>query len=147
MNLQLGAEVTLSRTRVSDVFDLGVFAASLDTRATFRDLTVRMVTAPPCPSGEDCGVDIGGVGVGSYARAAVSVERIAIEGATLCGLHVAEGGELDVTGGYIRDNRIGACVQVDGYDLGRIDSPRYEDNVTNLEVTSLPVPSSDVELD
>jgi hypothetical protein len=147
LNLQLGAEVTLSRTRVEDAYDLGVFAAATGTTAGFTDLTLSRVTAPPCPSGEDCGVDIGGLGVGVYQNAAVTVDRIDLSGATLCGLHIAEAGELDVMDGRITGNRIGACIQVDGYDLSRIESPAYEDNVTNLESTSLPVPTSDVGLE
>jgi hypothetical protein len=147
LNLQLGAEVVLARTRVEDAFDLGVFAAAPDTVASFTDLTITRVTAPRCPAGEDCGVDIGGLGVGVYQNAEASIERIDLNGATLCGLHVAEAGELDVAGGRITGNHIGACIQVDGYDLSRIESPAYEDNVTNLEATSLPVPGSDINLD
>ena len=46
---------------------------------------------------------------------------------------------LDLAEGVISGAAIGACVQSDGYDLGRL-SVEYRDNGTNLDTTELPVP-------
>jgi hypothetical protein len=49
--------------------------------------------------------------------------------------------QLDLQEGTVSGSAIGACVQIDGYDVGRLSNAvRYEDNDTNLESTSLPVP-------
>ena len=41
----------------------------------------------------------------------------------------------------MRENLIGACIQIDGFDLSRImRNVAYTDNESNLEATTLPVP-------
>ena len=55
---------------------------------------------------------------------------------------VAYDGGLDLMSGEIRESTIGACVQVDDYDFSRLTTDvLYVDNGTNLETTSLPIPS------
>ncbi len=147
MNLQFAAQVTLARTRITDAFDLGLFAGGTGTTAHLSDLTIRRITAPRCPSGETCDGQIGGIGLGAYEGAVVEVDGIDQGDAALCGLHVADAAQLDIHGGWIRNNLIGACIQIDGYDVSRVGTPQYVDNETNLEATSLPVPSVDVGLD
>ena len=67
---------------------------------------------------------------------------------TTCGVLVAAPPELagtaslDLSEGTVSSAEIGACVQVEGYDLGRLTSGvAYTDNLANLESTSLPVPA------
>ena len=139
-SIQFGASANLVRVRADDTFDLGLFAGGDGTDVVAEDLTVRRITAPLCPTGESCSVDPGGIGVGVYEGARCNVTRIDVSEASLCGVHVAARGELDLAGGHIRDSAIGACVQIDGYDISRLDSVRFEGNVIPLEATSLPVP-------
>jgi len=43
--------------------------------------------------------------------------------------------------GEITENPIGVCLQVDGYDLGRVsDEVSFRDNEVDLQATTLPVP-------
>jgi hypothetical protein len=64
-----------------------------------------------------------------------------IEGAPLCALQVAEGGSLDVESGEIRENAIGACLQIEGYDVSRVtDGVIYQDNETHIDAIGGPVP-------
>ena len=45
--------------------------------------------------------------------------------------------------GDVFGSAIGACVQVDGYDVDRLTNDvRYFDNETNLQATTLPVPEA-----
>ncbi len=49
---------------------------------------------------------------------------------------------MDLRAGLVSECAIGACVQVDDYDLGRLtEDVEYRDNETNLDVTRLPIPS------
>jgi hypothetical protein len=69
--------------------------------------------------------------------------------ASLCGVQLAgEGASVDLTEGEVNDCGVGACIQVTGYDLGRLSqSVRYRGNGTALEITELPVPQAAVDSD
>ena len=61
----------------------------------------------------------------------------------LCGVQIAEGGSVDLTRGEIRGASVGACVQVDGYDVSRLtDDVSYVDTDTSIQTTSHYVPES-----
>ena len=86
--------------------------------------------------------------------AAIGLDDFRVRGAETCGVFVspdptlAEVGpvasappSVDLRNGVVEQSAIGACVQVDGYDLSRLNQGvEYRDNGTNLETTSLPVP-------
>jgi len=79
--------------------------------------------------------------------ASVHLTGFAIRSPATCGLFIAHSGEtapaLDVEGGVVEGAAIGACVQVDGYDLGRLTRDVvYRDNGVNLDSTTLPVPGA-----
>jgi hypothetical protein len=109
------------------------------------------------PPADDCigGISLekgsGGSGVVSDNRASVDVAGFNsvsgsavpfdIGGCALCGIYLMRNGEMDVRVGQIEHNAIGACVQVDGYDLNRLsDRVVYHDNDTSLSATMLPIP-------
>ena len=78
---------------------------------------------------------------------AVRLTRFEVRDAATCGLFVAMDPvapgtpSLDVASGVVERSEIGACVQVDGYDLGRLmRDVVYRENGTNLDSTMLPVP-------
>jgi hypothetical protein len=54
---------------------------------------------------------------------------------------VAEGGELTLQDGTVRDGLIGACVESGEFDTARIgQNVRYANNERNLDARTLPVP-------
>ena len=69
-----------------------------------------------------------------------------VRDAALCGVFVSRtllGGPptMDLSRGVVSGATIGACIQVDGFDLAPVsDDVLYLDNGTNLDITMLPVP-------
>lgn len=63
-------------------------------------------------------------------------------------MQVALDGQLDLAQGEVRESPYGACVQVPGYRLSRLNATvRYEENGADVLPTSFPVPlASDLEL-
>jgi len=75
-----------------------------------------------------------------------SIRRFALERGVECGVLVAHGSGLDLAEGVIASFELGACVQVEGYDVGRLsDRVEFRDNETNLDATDLPVPAPHTE--
>jgi hypothetical protein len=110
------ADVAVSHLRVEDTLPHGC----------------AMTTCPEYPAGH-------GVTVRSDATAIIS--DFVLTRSSLCGVMLAEGGELDLVDGRISEAAIGACVQVDGYDTSRLtEGVDYVDNGINLQATMLPVP-------
>lgn len=80
----------------------------------------------------------GGLGVGSFRGGSIDLEHFAVEDSALCGVQVAAG--VDLSLGEIRDTPIGACVQVDGYDVSRLtDRVSYVNCGQNFEARSYDV--------
>jgi hypothetical protein len=106
-------------------------------RLRFRD-RLRLRLRRDCPEA--------GFGLGAYNGGRIDANRFRIAGSNACGVHLALDGEVDLHQGEVRDNPIGVCLQIDGYDSMRLeDDVAYEGNDTNLTATTLPVPEpSDV---
>jgi hypothetical protein len=137
MGAQHGGQIDGRRVSIEGVTYAGV--AALDGSAVaLEDVLVERVTVG-CGSAE-C-VDSIGFGFG-IVSSSVSLERFEITGAETCGVFLAmDGTALDLSSGTISSSAIGACVQVDAYDIERLaDGVRFLDNGTNLDTTSLPVP-------
>ena len=133
-----GGSSTLARARFEDSFEIAidVRGAALD----LRDVVVLRAQERPCAV-DVCRDAPGGVGLGAYFDATVRAENLVIDGADLCGVQLAFDATIDLVGGVIRGATVGACVQVDGYDVRRVASGvRYEDNGTNVETTTHAVP-------
>jgi hypothetical protein len=133
------ARISGTRVAISDVSAMGIVALAYGN-GRFEDIAISRIDSP-C-SGDDCLYRPGGYGVATTA--VLRLTRFLIDDAALCGVLVAAGDgptELDLIDGVIRGSPIGACVQVPGYALERLtDAVSYEDNATNLDATSLPVP-------
>jgi hypothetical protein len=140
ISVQAGATVRVARTVVERSRDLGLAAFDPGTELTATDLVIRDTREREC---ESCpGLPVG-LGVSVIDPARVTISRFAISEAATCGVFLSHDAELDLSGGIVSRSPLGACVQVDGYDLARLtDDVRYEDNGANLEATTLPVPSS-----
>lgn len=90
-----------------------------------------------------------GLGIGLGAReGAIVATRFRVSDNALCGVQVTGLGVLDLHEGEISRNPIGANVQVDSFDLSRIeDDVRYLDNERNLDSSVLAVPDVVDDLD
>ncbi|RLB50196.1 MAG: hypothetical protein DRJ42_19390 [Deltaproteobacteria bacterium] len=138
---QATGTITGERVVVDGAYELGLFAIAGGT-ITMSDLAIQRVERSQSDDPSR---------VTGYALAAISatvdVTGFEVSDSTTCGLFVAAGtstGELtslDVRSGIVERSVIGACIQVDGYDLSRLmRDVEYRDNELNLDVTMLPVP-------
>ncbi len=141
---QDGARIEGTRLAVDRSVEVGV-AAFTGASVGLRDVSVRGVTIADCAP-TSCPGSAYGYGVGAYA-ASLSLTRFEITDAAVCGAMASpmtgrtEATSLDLTAGLVAASEIGACVQVDGYDLGRLTNDvEYRDNAKNLDTTTLPVP-------
>ncbi|MCB9617927.1 MAG: hypothetical protein H6724_00590 [Sandaracinus sp.] len=131
---------TLERALVEDTFEVAIDVRGGDL--TLADVTIRRARERPCAV-DTCPEAPGGIGLGAYFDATVRAENLVVDGADLCGVQLAFDGAIDLIGGTIRGATVGACVQVDGYDVRRLaGGVRYEDNGTNVETTSHAVPEA-----
>lgn len=137
------AALTLEHVRVRGVIETGILSYGqgvAGTTLTMNDVRVEDLHERACAA-TTCAAEGGGTAVTALAGGAIHATAIEIDGAPLCGLQVAENGALDVTSGVVSRSAIGACVQVDGYDLHRIlDAVSFVDDERNLDTTSVYVP-------
>jgi len=140
IHVQHAAAVTGERILVQNAVGLGVSAMGVGASAALTDVTIEGVRQSPYAD-----LPLG------FAAAALSgsltLERFRISDAATCGLIVSPaigltaGGQIDLSSGIVEGAAIGACVQVEDYDLARLRGDVvYRDNETNLDTTSLPVP-------
>ena len=103
-------------------------------------MTVSGIAERACAA-SSCATEAGGTGVSALAGAAIVGQGLAVTGAPLCGVQVYDRASLDLSGGTIEQSAIGACVQIDGYDLARVVAGvEYRDNERNVESSSVYVP-------
>ncbi|MBI2898511.1 MAG: hypothetical protein HYY06_33475 [Deltaproteobacteria bacterium] len=135
-----GASAELERTRMLDNRGYALRAFGADTIVTAVDLTVERTAQQACAV-DTCTSVGGGLGISSEGGARLDVRRFRSSENALVGVLVASGSELDLHEGIVSGNRIGANVQVDGYDFGRLqDSVIYVDNGVNRDTTQFHVP-------
>jgi len=138
IDVSYGASVTLVGGLIERQKDYAVAAWAPGTRLLLEDVEILDTLARGC---EDEGCRAAVAAVGSYISASVTMRRFRIAGSPFCGVHVAEGGEMDLSEGQVEGCAIGACVVRDQYDLDRLTSDvAYSDNGTNLDSTTPPVP-------
>jgi len=136
-SVQYDGDIEASRLRLATSCEVGLFVGA----ATFRgsDVEIEHVSRAACDGGER----MYGYGAAVF-DATATLERFAIRQAETCGLFVVNvraDAALDVRHGVVEGSAIGACVQVEGYDLDRLtEDVLYRDNDANLEATMLPVP-------
>jgi len=114
----------------------------LDASATLEDVVVEG-TGPRACAETTCAGFGAGHGVGGYfPGTSIQMSRFSLRDSTVCGVHIAEGTEMDISDGAIVGHAIGACLQVDGYDPDRLTDRVFYDNAVNLQTTDLPVPAT-----
>jgi hypothetical protein len=132
------AVVDVVRARFEANRDLSVSAFMPGALLRLEDVEVRNTLPRDCVP---AGCTPNGSDVGAFMAAAIQANRFLVAGASLCGVMVARDGQLDLRDGVVTGNPIGACVQIDGYDLGRLQGGvDYVDNDSDLQATMLPVP-------
>ncbi len=136
LSVEWGASADLARIVVERNREVGVLAINPGSNVIMTDIVIR-----------DTGVRSGdnrfGYGVASIMGAA-QMTRFSVSTSNLCGFFISDDGQLDVSDGEVVSNDIGACIQVDGYDLNRLmRDVQYRDNSTTLQATGLPVPDAD----
>jgi hypothetical protein len=140
MSVQGAAMAELDRVLVERNRDIGVFTMDAGTTVKLSDTVVRD-TLPRLCAATTCAEAPSGTGVVSLASASLSLSRFLLQGAHLCGVHVARDGEVDLVDGEVRENPIGVCLQVGGYDEDRLTrGVAFIDNDVNIQATTLPLP-------
>lgn len=119
--------------------EVGVAAFDIGTMLTLENTVVRDTTAAGC--GDTCGR--GGVGAGSYHGAALRLERFLVARGARCGVHFAEGGEVDLSFGQVRESRVGVCIEAPGYDLARLFAGvEFIENAADFDEMAVPLPQT-----
>ena len=142
------AQVTLLRTAIDTTSLVGVMAL---TRASveLRDVAVTDVTAAPCAS-TTCTDMSGAFGLAANLGAVLSARGFSVERAATCGILVgvddpssARPTAVDLASGVVSGAAVGACIQVDGYDITRLASDvAYRDVGALLQATTYPLPEA-----
>ena len=141
LGVQGGASVDVARALLERNREVAAFAYDADTNVRLEDVVVRDTLPAEC--GDGCPGRSGGMGVGSYGTARLSLSRFLVARAAVCGVQVALDGELDLADGEVRESSVGACVQVSGYAFSRLSTNVvYVENGTNIASTELPVPDA-----
>ena len=138
VSVQERAIATFARVRIEDSDQYGLLALTEDSVVEATDLAVVDTHARACPT-RDC--HPGGTAVGVFGGASLRADGFILRSAELCGVHVGAGANVDLARGAVSGCLVGACVQSEGYDLGRLSNDvRYADNGLNLDAETLPVP-------
>ncbi len=132
-----GASIELDRARLERTHDYAILVGNAAS-ATMRDVVIDGIAPRACMAG-DCVEHPGGIGVGAYGGT-LDLERFALRGATLCGVHFAPSATVSLRNGRVESNAIGVCVEGDAASSGLGSDLVYEGNGTNLDTVQLPVP-------
>jgi hypothetical protein len=140
IHVQVDSRAELSRLAVNGNHSYGVVVAFGST-GRFEDLLVGDTREQACAV-DSCAGLAGGFGIAAI-EGSLSADRFRVEQSALCGIQVAEEGELDLHHGVVSNNPIGANVQAEGYDLARLqDDVFYLDNERNFDSQDLPLPEA-----
>jgi hypothetical protein len=138
LEVQGGGHVTAADLTVEDAGDHGIILFEAGTELSGRDVVIRDTMGAPCDPAE---CNVFGMGVSVLDDAYASLEDFVITRTSLCGVRLARGGTADLRRGEVSYAIIGANVQTEGFDVGRLSMDvRYHHNETNLDAISLPVP-------
>lgn len=133
-----GALGRFSRVHLSDNRDTAILCHD-GGHMTLEDLVVERTLRASCP-GDACD-ELGGFGVSAVDDGTMEITRFRITESALCGVQVAFGGTMDLHHGEVSGGLIGANVQTEGFDVGRLqDHVLFFDNERNLDTSELQVP-------
>jgi hypothetical protein len=136
LQVQLEAIVSVARFRSTRQREVALIAAGAGARMELFDVVIEETLPRACCPGFGAGI-----GAGSYLDAQLRIERFSIRDNALAGVQIARNGGMDLSQGEIRNNPVGANVQVPGYEFTRLsDRVSYRENGINLDAEELPVP-------
>ena len=139
ITIDAGGELTVLRGLVENSREAAVIAQQTSV-ARFDDFAIRGARVRACAA-TDCADEPGGTALVVAHDATAELSRFEIRDSDLCGIQIVHRANVDLHHGVIAEHPVGACVQIDGYDLSRLmDGVIYRDNETSLAVTMLPVP-------
>lgn len=111
-----GGSMEAERLRIAFPFGgSGVLAWGSAARLEATELRAQEDCPTVCPRSD------GGVGVGAYDGANVTVDGFLLIGGAPCGVQVARGGTADLSRGWAEGFRYGACAPAEGFSLGRLN--------------------------
>jgi hypothetical protein len=141
LDVQQGATAEARRLFLADNHDVAVYVSSGSTVQMEEVVAIRTLKAP-C-TGPECTDNGGGHATTAVREGHLTAVGFRFAESEVCGLLLAQAGEVDFLRGIVTNNALGACVQVDGYDLGRLtEAVLYKDNDINLDSTTLPLPGA-----
>jgi hypothetical protein len=138
LDAEEGGRAEITRGHFARMYGISVIA--FEATMALSHVTVEDV-APFACADTTCSEAALAVGIGSYFGSAIEASSFVVSASELCGVMLAFDAQLDLVRGEVRENQIGACLQVEGFDVMRLTREvAFVDNVTNLETTSLPEP-------
>lgn len=133
------AEIEAERLRLVGQHEVALLFGGSGV-SQLRDVLIRETWQRGCAE-TSCADAPGGMGVSVYGGH-VNLSRFRIEDVPLCGVQVAADGQLDLHDGWIADVSVGACVQVEDYDVSRLaDDVVYDQAQTSIQLTEHAVPA------
>ena len=127
------AIVNIDRAYLERTHEATITAFGQRTEVNLWDVRIQNAMARPCAD-DTCADAPGGHGVGSYLFATVNAENLQVDEAALCGVQVANDGQIMLTGGSIRNSEVGLCVQVEGFDLeAALNNVEFEGNGISVD--------------
>jgi hypothetical protein len=141
--LYQGTSATLTRTVIERMQDFAVGVYDAGSRVSAADVVVRDISRETCAR-DTCRESGGGMAIVATDSGQLTLDRFLITRSEVCGVMIANGATMDLSRGEISHAEIGACVQIDAYDVERLSNDvTYRDNTINLDATALPVPTFD----
>lgn len=135
-----GAQLQLTDVVVEGAHETGLQVRDVGTHVTGTGVRISSTGERLC-SGERCPADPGGMGIGVYDGARLSLDDFEVRAAAFCGVHLAGEPELELTGGLVAECDIGACVHDVGYPTEPVTvGVVYEGNDLPLDTAGPPVP-------
>ncbi|MBI2898517.1 MAG: hypothetical protein HYY06_33505 [Deltaproteobacteria bacterium] len=135
-----GASAEIARARMLDNRGYAIRAFGTDTTVAAADIVVERTAEQACVV-DTCSHAPGGLGLASEGGGTLDVRRFRSANNALVGVLVASGSELDLHEGVVSGNRIGANIQIDGFDRARLqDRVIYVDNGVNTDTTQFELP-------
>ncbi len=140
-----GGQATVERALFDGNHEVAACAYGQGSALILSDIVIRNTLARDCSLAvmrDTCEANAAGIGAGAYDKGSLSMTRFLLTGSALLGAQVARNGMLSLSYGTVSNNPVGVNVQLDHPDYNSlVQDVRFENNGTNLDSQSLPVPS------
>jgi hypothetical protein len=148
LTLELGAAAVVERAVLQRNREVGMFAFGSETGLQLRNVVVSETQPPMCAPSCSSGPNYG-AGLVSLVDAQLTATAFVLDTNDLCGVLLAEEGEVDLDNGLVSDHVTAVCLQVPGFDTGRLRSDvQYVGNDRLIEAMDLVLPTpSDAVID